>query len=103
MIRVEIASSAVETKTGTSNRTGKSYSIREQECWVHTVDKATGQTRPHPERAVVPLEDNQPPYPVGSYTICPSSIYVARFGMLSIRLRLKPATSATVAAARSAA
>lgn len=103
MIRVEIASSAVEVKSGTSSRTGKSYSIREQECWIHTVDKSTLQTRPHPERAVVALEDNQPPYPPGSYTICPSSIYVARFGLVSLRLRLKPATSATVAAARSAA
>lgn len=103
MIRVEVASTAVEVKTGTSPRTGKQYNIREQECWVHTVDKATGQTRPHPERAVVPLEEGQPPYPPGSYTICPSSIYVARFGLVAMRLRLKPATSATVAATRAAA
>lgn len=98
MIRVEINSSQVETKSGTSTRTGKSYVIREQECWVHTTDN-NGQKRSHPERAVVPLSDSQAPYPPGNYMICPSSIYVGRFGMVGIRLRLKPATSATGAAA----
>lgn len=101
MIRVEVSSSTVETKSGTSSRTGKSYSIREQECWVHTTDKQ-GQVRPHPERAVVPLDDNQAPYPVGSYFICPSSVYVGRFGMVGIRLRLRPVASSTVAATRAA-
>lgn len=100
-VRVEVSSSMVETKSGTS-KMGKAYTIREQECWIHTTDKQ-GQTRPHPERAVVPLDDGQPPYPVGSYTVCPSSFYVGRFGMVGVRLRLRPATSATVAAARSAA
>lgn len=101
MIRVEVTSAAVETKTGTSNRTGKSYTIREQECWVHTTDK-NAQSRPHPERAVVPLDDNQPPYPVGSYFICPSSVYVGRFGMVGLRLRLRPVAAASASAPRAA-
>lgn len=102
MLRVEISSADVVTKSGVSKRTGNQYSIREQEAWVHTCDKE-GRVRPHPERVVLSLEDNQPPYPPGSYTICPSSFFVDRFRMLDLRLRLKPATSATVAATRAAA
>jgi len=102
MLRVEISSAEVVTKSGVSQRTGKKYSIREQEAWVHTCDKE-GRVRPHPERVVVSLDDDQAPYPPGSYTICPSSFLVDRFRMLDLRLRLRPANSATVAATRSAA
>lgn len=104
MLRVEITSVEVTTKSGVSQRSGKPYSIREQEVWVHTCDKE-GRVRPHPERVLVTLDEGQAPYPPGSYSICPSSFLVDRFRMLDLRLRLRPANSATVAAAaaRSAA
>lgn len=98
MIKVEVTSTLVESKTGTSSRTGKSYSIREQECWLHTCDKE-GRPRPHPERAVLPLDENQPAYPVGNYVVCPSSLYVGRFGMVGIRLKLRQTAPASAASA----
>jgi len=101
MLRIQVEKAEVSTRTGTSKRTGQPYTIREQECWVHTCDRS-GVVHPHPERVVLMLDDNQAPYPAGSYTICPSSLYVDRFRQLDLRLRLKPVTAATVAASRAA-
>lgn len=89
MIRVEVQSSVVETKAGVSAKTGKSYSIREQEVYIYTQGR-DGRPRPHPERAVVSLDDQQAPYPPGNYIIDDSSVYVGRFGMVGMRLRLRP-------------
>lgn len=88
MIRVEIQSAVVETKAGISAKSGKSYSIREQECYIYTLGR-DGKPRPHPERAVVSLEDDQQPYPPGNYIMDDSSVYVGRFGMVGMRLRLR--------------
>ena len=93
MIKVEITTAQVEQKSGVSARTGKSYSIREQEAWFHTCDK-TGAPRAHPERGVVVIEDNDRPYPPGVYTICPSSLFMGRFGSPDIRVHLRPVAAA---------
>lgn len=93
MITVEVTSSQLEEKRGVSARTGKPYSIREQEVWFHTCDKS-GQPRPHPERGSVVIDDDQRPYPPGRYSICPSSLFMGRFGSLDIRVRLRPLPAA---------
>lgn len=89
MIRVEIVGQVVEEKRGVSARTGKPYAIREQEAWFHTCSK-DGKPRPHPERGVVVIDDNAAPYPAGQYVICPSSVYMGRFGSPELRVVLRP-------------
>lgn len=102
MIKVEVKSSAVAVKRGTSARTNKAYEIFEQEAWAF-LQSAGGGLAPYPSRIIINLEPAQPPYPEGTYTVEPSCVYVGKFGslMLSDRLKLKPMGSA--APVRSAA
>ncbi len=98
MIKVEIADSRVDVKQGTSSRTGKPYSIREQEGWGYFFD-VEGKPHPHPMRVRLTLEDSQEPYAPGTYTLAPESLYADRFGQISIRARLKAADAKSLKAA----
>lgn len=98
MLRVEVQTAGFETKSGVSTRTGKSYTIREQEGYLYSLDK-DGKQRPHPERITIPLDDGQHPYPPGNYQVCPTSLYVGRFGLVGIRLKLRPLQAAPARAA----
>ncbi len=99
MIKIEIESPAVNVKSGISAKTGKQYSIREQDAWAYLTD-AEGKPQKHPTAMKITLEDTQQPYPVGSYVLQSSSIWVADFGRLSIgRVRIAPIASAVKAAA----
>lgn len=82
MIRIEIKSTEVRTISGTS-KAGKPYSIRDQEAYAHTVGR-DGQPRPYPERISLQLEDDQPPFEPGLYTLAPSSLYVGDYGRLML-------------------
>ena len=98
MIKIEVKSAEVTTKSGIAAKTGKPYSIREQEAWAFLCS-VTGP-QPYPSRTVLNLEDDQPPYPPGQYTIDASSIYVGDFGSLRLgRLRLKALAPAAARAA----
>ena len=81
MIKIEIQSDVVRTKSGVSARTGKPYSIREQEAYVHTMDQQ-GNPRPYPQQLVLSLPEDRPPYPPGSYILAPESFYTNRFNQL---------------------
>lgn len=98
MIKIEVKSSDITTKSGVAAKTGKPYTIREQEAWAFLY--SAGGPQPYPSRIVLNLEDDQTAYAAGAYTIDPSSIYVGDFGSLRLgRLRLKSlATSARAAA-----
>lgn len=88
MLKVEVATTMVNEKRGTSAKTGKAYCIREQEAWVTTYDRE-GKQQPHPQKFNLTLDDDQKPYELGNYIIDPASIYVDRFGQLAIRARLR--------------
>lgn len=60
-MRVEIKAADVAVKSGTSKRTGKAYSIREQVGWLHVAGE------PYPQRFSLQLEDDNPGYPPGLY------------------------------------
>lgn len=92
MIKIEIKSAEVKTKSGVSAKTGKNYSIREQEGYAFTFNRE-GKPNAYPERIVLSLRDEDQPYQPGFYTICPSSFYVAGFGVLSMRPALTPLDS----------
>ena len=98
MLKVEIATSVVDVKNGTSAKTGKPYSIREQEGWIFCYDK-NGQPYPHPQKIKLTLDDDQQLYTPGNYILCPSSVYVDRFGQVAVRARLRPAVAAAAKAA----
>lgn len=89
MIKVQIESSAVEMKQGTSSKTGRPYAIREQEAWGYFTDPE-GKPHPHPQRIRISLGDEQQPYATGSYIIAPQSFYPDRFGQITTRARLIP-------------
>lgn len=97
MIKIEISSASFDAKNGVSARTGKAYSIREQEGWAFLTDR-DGKPQPHPQRIKLTLADDQPPYNPGVYQLDPSSIFVGDFAQLNIRARLRPLQAAVKAA-----
>lgn len=103
MIRVQVESVEIQTKNGTSQRTGKPYAIREQEAWGYFCGP-DGKPHPHPQKMRITLGDQDQPYPVGTYIIAPESLYPDRYGQVTCRVRLRPvAAPAAAAAPRSAA
>ena len=93
-IKVEIKSAEVEVKNGTSQRTGKPYSIREQVGWGFFVD-AHGKPQPYPQRIRLTIEEGEEPYAPGTYQLAPASFYPDRFGQLSCRAKLQPIATST--------
>lgn len=87
MMKIEVKNSDVRVKSGVSAKTGKSYSMREQDAYLHTYGR-DGKPNAYPERIVLTLEDNQDPYAPGTYSLCPTSIYVGSYGSVNIRPRL---------------
>lgn len=87
MIRIEISSTRYEEK----QMPGKNgvWTKREQSAWAYLRDVDNKEDR-HPVRILVPLEQNQPPYQPGMYTLAPSSFGVGRWGDLSVRPQLVP-------------
>jgi len=97
MIRIEVKSTAVETRNGTASKTGRPYSIRTQEAYAYTFD-STGKPRPYPERISLQLEDDQMPFAVGIFDLSPASVYVGDFGRLMMgRPLLIPVAAKAVA------
>lgn len=86
MIKVEIKPSQAQytTRSGVS-RQGKPYSLNEQLCYVDLGNE-------YPVLVKITLDDGQPAYAPGLYTVHLSSFKVGQFGSLMIdRLRLVPA------------
>lgn len=98
MLKITITSTAIQTKSGTSNKTGKPYEIREQAAWIHLVGE-DGKPHPYPTQMMLMLEKNQHPHGLGDYILHPSSIQSGRFGSLQIKPLLLPAQQAVKAAA----
>jgi len=88
MLKVQVETTVFDLKQGTSAKTGKPYSIREQEAWMFGYGR-DGKPQPHPQKIKLTLDDDQNPYEVGTYQIDPASLYVDRFGQVAIRVRLR--------------
>lgn len=102
MLKVQIETTMIDVKNGVSPKTGKPYSIREQEAWVQTYDKE-GKPHRHPQKFKLTLDDDQPnAYPLGDYIIDPASIYIDRFGQLAIRARLRASLASAPAQPKAA-
>lgn len=97
MLKVQVETTAFDLKQGTSAKTGKPYSIREQEAWMFGYGR-DGKPQPHPQKIKLTLDDDQQPYEIGTYQIDPASLYVDRFGQVAIRVRLRAIAQAAKAA-----
>lgn len=88
-MRIEVKSVDVKVKEGTSKRTGRAYSIREQVAYLHVSGEA------YPIRCVLQVEDGQEPYGVGVYETA-DELRVGDFGRLAVSrgMRLVPAKRA---------
>ena len=86
MIRIEFKTDTVHEKRGIAKASGNPFIIREQDAWAHLCDR-NGQVEPFPTKITVNLENDQPPYQVGSYTLLPQSIYVTQdYGKGALRI-----------------
>jgi hypothetical protein len=92
MIRIEILSDVVDSFSGVSTKTGKPFTMRNQTGYAFLSD-ASGLASAYPAKIKIPLVDNQPPFPIGNYTILPQSIFVDKYDKLAIgSLSLKSVT-----------
>ena len=91
MIQVSVTSTEVRNQRGTAKASGKAYDLNFQTVWFHTYDR-NGNKNPYPEKSEIILEkDSQGSalfWPIGEYTLAPSSVYVDRSGNLAIAPRL---------------
>lgn len=81
-LTIEIRDAKINVKNGTSRKTGRPYSISEQEGYVTLPN---GEVR----RVVLQHEDGDAALPVGRYSPRPSAYWVGDFGALSISTRAK--------------
>jgi len=98
MIKIEVKSDEIAVKQGTSKRTGNAYQMREQSAWAFFLDR-NGNPQPYPQQVRLMLDDGQFPYPPGTYTLSPESLYADRYDQISIRARLRPVSTQGVKAA----
>lgn len=90
MINIKILSAETKSISGVSKSTGKPYSFKTQQGYVLTYDSRTGKPNPFPEKIEMTLEDTQPAYPIGDYTLSPLSFYVNRNQRLELSPKLMP-------------
>jgi len=86
-IRIQVSSTDTRDTRYTSKRTGKPD--KEQTVWAFLTDRS-GNPDPHPTRINVLMAADDQPYPVGDYTLHPSSFYVGDYGKLTLTTRLAP-------------
>lgn len=97
MLKITVETMVIDQKSGVAAKTGKPYSIREQEAWMYGIGR-DGKQQPHPQKIKLTLDDDQKdPYPLGTYTLDPASLYVDRFGQIAIRARLRAVAAAAPA------
>lgn len=83
-IMIEITSTEIKTRSGTSTRTGNAYSMREQIGYLHK------PAVPYPEKIKIMLEENQLPYNLGNYSLSSESFYVDKYDSIAVRPILIP-------------
>ena len=94
MITIAITSPDIREMKGLAKVSGKPYHMRIQTAHAFSVD-SDGTIAEFPDKFEITLEDGQPPYSRGKYTLQPSAVYVSRDGKLSIAPRLAPVVAAS--------
>ena len=78
-IVIEVENAQIVTRSGVSDRTGKPYTIREQQALMFREGER------YPERIKVTLDEGMSAYPPGRYTFSDASYVVSRFGAPTLR------------------
>lgn len=78
------------------------YTFHEQPAYIYTYDRQ-GKKNQYPSPCKLSLKDNQPAFKKGMYVLKPDSVYVNRFGQVSIFPILEPVAAAAVAPVKSVA
>lgn len=86
MLRVTIENTELKEKSG-KRKDGSAFSLRTQEAWVYL-------GRSHPELIELPIWEGNG-YPVGEYTLDPSSFIVNRYKSLELKRSLSLASTST--------
>ncbi len=96
MLKIEIATQAINTRNGISKRTQQPYTIHEQEAYLHQ----EGKPYPTPMKLNVEANEQGIPqaYAMGQYSLAPDSFYVDRYGSLACKPRLVAIAQAAPAA-----
>jgi hypothetical protein len=87
MIKIAITSPEIKELKGIGKISGKAYHMRIQTAHAFIVDK-DGVVGEFPDKFEIALEEGQIPYPRGTYTLAPSSVYISRDGKFECRPRL---------------
>lgn len=82
-MKIEIANVNVRNQSGTSQKTGKPYSMNKQEGYLHL------EGQPYPVRFEFNLADGATPFQKGFYTVTDKSYIVDRFGSLAVSGQLE--------------
>jgi len=69
MLKITITTTAIQTKSGVSSKTGKPYELREQPAWIHLVGQ-DGKAHPYPTQMMLMLERDQTPPMLSVTTSC---------------------------------
>lgn len=93
MIKIVITSPEVRNMKGIGKVSGKPYDMNFQTAHAFTVS-ADGVVSEFPDKFEITLDNGQPPYQRGTYTLAPSAIQVSRDGKLETRPRLVAAPAA---------
>ena len=88
MIRIEIESTNLKQRSGTSKDSGKPYSMQEQMALMFR------QGERYPEKIKLTLDKDSSAYAVGHYMLSDESFELSRFAGIHIRPRLIPLASA---------
>lgn len=83
-IVIEVENAQIVTRAGVSDRTGKPYSIREQQALMFREGER------YPLRIKVILDEGMSAYPPGRYTFSDLSYDVSRYGAPTLRPILLP-------------
>lgn len=94
MIKIAITSPEIKELKGIGKTSGKPYHMRIQTAHAFTVSK-DGELSEFPDKFEISLDDDQPPYLRGHYTLSPSALFVSRDGRLECRPRLVAVPVAT--------
>jgi len=83
-IKIEVQSTAIDIVQGVSQKTNKPYKLNIQTAYFHDPEEA------YPVKMKILLDEGQPPYNKGEYTLDPKSFYVDRNGSLALSIKLAP-------------
>ena len=87
MLKIEVKSTNITERSG--NKNGNDWHMRNQEAYAH-IQNRNGTPAPYPEKIILTLDNGNSqrapsaPYPVGTYYLSDSSLYVGDFSSLRL-------------------